>query len=278
MHRLQGKVAFITGAARGQGRSHAVRLAQEGADVIIFDMCEDVDSNHYSLATEADLAHTAKLIEAEGRRVVASKVDVRDRAGLEVALAAAVSELGQLNIVVANAGICPLGDDVPLGGFVDAFDIDFIGVVNTIHAALPLIEDGGSIIATGSLAALMPGGLTSPGGMGYGLAKRSIVSYIKSVAHLLAARGIRANTVHPTNCNTDMLQSVPMYKMFRPDLENPTVDDVKAAFASMHPIPTPWVEPEDVSSAVVYLASDESRYFTGQEMRIDAGAGLAMGL
>ncbi|WP_024795316.1 mycofactocin-coupled SDR family oxidoreductase [Tomitella biformata] len=278
MTRVAGKVAFVTGAARGQGRSHVVELARNGADIIAFDLCADVETNHYALATAEDLAETAALVRAEGRRVVAAKVDVRDRVGLEAALAAAVDELGRLDIVVANAGICPLGDDVPVQGFVDAFDVDFVGVVNTIHTAIAHIGDGGSIIATGSLAALMPGGLTSPGGTGYGLAKRMIPEYVRTVAHLLAARGIRANTIHPSNCNTDMLQSPPMYKMFRDDLENPTLDDVKEGFASMHAIPTPWVEPSDISNAVLYLASDESRYLTGQALRIDAGAGLILGL
>ncbi|MFC9761926.1 mycofactocin-coupled SDR family oxidoreductase [Rhodococcus jostii] len=278
MNRVEGKIAFVTGAARGQGRSHALNLAQEGADIIAFDLCEDIETNEYPLSTEEDLAHTVKLVEAEGRRVVSAKVDVRDRVGLENALASAVAELGGLDIVVANAGICPLGKDIPMQGFVDSFDVDFLGVVNSIHGALPHLSDGGSIIATGSLAALMPAGLTSPGGTGYGLAKRMIPQYVRTVAHLLAARGIRANTIHPSNCNTDMLQSPPMYKMFRDDLDNPTLDDVKDGFASMHPIPTPWVEPADISSLVVYLASDESRFVTGQEVRVDAGAGLALGL
>ncbi|MEE2030879.1 mycofactocin-coupled SDR family oxidoreductase [Rhodococcus chondri] len=278
MKRTQGKVALVSGAARGQGRSHAVHLAEEGADIIAFDLCADISTNEYELATEEDLAHTVKLVEAEGRRIVAAKVDVRDRVGLEQELASAVEKLSRLDIVVANAGICPLGADLPVQAFIDAFDVDFVGVVNTIHAAIPHLGDGGSIIATGSLAALMPAGLSSPGGMGYGLAKRMIPNYIRSVAHLLAAKGIRANTIHPTNCNTDMLHSTPMYRMFRDDLDNPTLADVKDGFTSMQAIPTPWVEPSDISSAVVYLASDESRYLTGQEIRIDAGAGLNLGL
>jgi NAD(P)-dependent dehydrogenase (short-subunit alcohol dehydrogenase family) len=255
-----------------------VHLAREGADIIAIDLCENVESNNYALATEADLDQTAKLVEAEDRRIITAKVDVRDRVGLAAAVGSATAELGGLDIVVANAGICPLGDDVPVQGFVDAFDVDFVGVVNAVHSALPHLSDGGSIIATGSLAALMPAGLAAPGGMGYGLAKRMIVDYIKTVAHTLAGRRIRANTIHPTNCNTDMLQSLPMYKMFRPDLENPTVDDVKEGFASMQAIPTPWVEPYDISNMVVFLASDESRYVTGQEFRVDAGAGLNLGL
>lgn len=278
MNRTQGKVAFVTGAARGQGRSHAVHLAKEGADIIAFDLCEDIATNGYALGTSEDLAQTVKLIEAEGRKVVSAKVDVRDRVGLEKSLSEAVAELGRLDIVVANAGICPLGADVPLQGFIDAFDVDFIGVVNAIHSAIPHLSDGGSIIATGSLAAFMPDGMTSFGGTGYGLAKRMIPNYIRTVAHMLASRGIRANTIHPSNCNTDMLQSPIMYKLFRDDLENPVLEDVMEGFKSQHPLPTPWMEPFDISHAVVYLASDESRYFTGQEMRVDGGAGLALGL
>ncbi|CAM3072235.1 mycofactocin-coupled SDR family oxidoreductase [Prescottella defluvii] len=285
MNRVTGKVVLITGAARGQGRSHAQRLADEGADIIAFDVCADIASNEYPLATEADLAETVRLVEKTGRRVVAAKVDVRDRMGLERELAAAVSTLGRLDVVVANAGICPLGNHIPVQGFVDAFDVDFVGVVNTIHAAMPYLGAGASIIATGSVAGLVPQtgingqqALQGPGGDGYGLAKKMISTYTQSLALTLGPSSIRVNAIHPTNCNTDMLQSPPMYRTFRPDLENPTAEDAKVTFPFMQAMPTPWVEPEDISHAVVYLASDESRFVTGQQLRVDAGAGMKLGV
>lgn len=285
MGRVAGKVVLVTGAARGQGRSHAVRLAEEGADVIAFDVCADIGTNEYPLATEADLDETARLVEKAGGRIVAAEVDVRDRAALEVCLADAVAQLGRLDVVVANAGICPLGKHLPAQAFVDAFDVDFVGVVNTVHAALPYLGEGASVIAIGSVAGLVPQtgfngqqALQGPGGDGYGLAKKMIQTYSNSLALTLGPDSIRVNAIHPTNCNTDMLQSTPMYKTFRPDLENPTADDAAVTFPFMQAMPIPWVEPEDISHAVVYLASDESRYVTGQQLRIDAGAGMKIGL
>lgn len=280
MGRVQDKVVLITGAARGQGRSHAVRLAEEGADVILFDICADIDTNAYPLASSHDLEEARLEVEKAGRRAVSAEVDVRDRAALGQALEAAVAELGgRLDVVVANAGICPLGADVPVTGFADAFDVDFIGVVNTVHAALPYLKEGGSIILTGSIAALlaakMPagvGGPQGPGGLGYSYAKQLVDSYSTQLAGLLAPKSIRVNAIHPTNCNTDMLNSRPMYKQFRPDLENPTRDDALLAFPAMQAMPTPYVEPADISAVVCFLGSDESRFVTGQGFRVDAGA------
>ncbi|MBA8963086.1 SDR family mycofactocin-dependent oxidoreductase [Rhodococcus percolatus] len=285
MNRVAGKVVLITGAARGQGRSHAVHLADEGADIIAFDLCEDIASNEYPLATEADLEETGRLVEKAGRRVVTAKVDVRDRAALQRELDAAVATLGRLDVVVANAGIAPLGNDVPVEGFVDAFDVDFVGVINTIHSALPHLDAGASIIATGSVAGLVPQtglngqqALQGPGGDGYGLAKKMLWTYTNSLALTLGPKSIRVNAIHPTNCNTDMLQSPPMFRTFRPDLENPTAEDAKVTFPFMQAMPTPWLEPEDISHAVVFLSSDESRFVTGQQLRVDAGAGLKLGV
>jgi SDR family mycofactocin-dependent oxidoreductase len=278
--RVAGKIAFITGAARGQGRSHAVRLAEEGADIIAVDLCEDIGTNEYPLATEADLAETAKLVEALDRRIVARKADVRDRGELASALADGIAELGGLDVVVANAGICPLGDHVPVAGFVDAFDVDFIGVVNAVNVALPHLKAGASIIATGSVAALLTSSGLSPAGpgfAGYLLAKQQMTTYMRALATQLAPASIRANVVHPTNVNTGMLQSAPMYRTFRPDLENPTREDAELAFPVMQVMPIPYVEPVDISHAVVYLASDESRYVTGVALPIDAGALLKGG-
>jgi len=281
MGRVDDKVVLVTGAARGQGRRHAVRLAEEGADVILFDICRDIDHNGYPLATEGDLADAVREVEKAGHRVTSAVVDVRDRAALEKALSAAIAEMGRLDVVVANAGICPLGADQPIGAFANAFDVDFVGVVNTVHAALPYLRAGASIITVGSVAGLLaekaPAGSMGPqgaGGAGYNLAKQFIDRYTMALATQLAPLSIRANVIHPTNVNTDMLHNEPMYKMFRPDLEHPTKDDAMLSFPLMQGMPSPYVEPEDVSHAVCYLASDESRYVTGVQLKVDAGAAL----
>jgi SDR family mycofactocin-dependent oxidoreductase len=277
MGRVEDKVAFITGAARGQGRSHAVHLAEEGADIIAVDICEDITSNEYPLARPEDLDETARLVEKTGRRIVPIQADVRDRQALAEALDRGITELGKLDVVVANAGICPLGEGLPVEAFIDAVDVDLVGVINAVHVALPRLGEGASIIMTGSVAGLLssassgsgPQGL---GGAGYNLAKRVIVEYSTTLAVKLAPKSIRVNAVHPTNCNTDMLQSEPMYKTFRPDLANPTVAEAEEGFRSFQAMPVPWVEPADISYAVVYLASDESRYITGLQLPVDAGA------
>jgi SDR family mycofactocin-dependent oxidoreductase len=280
--RVQDKVVLITGGARGQGCSHAIKLAQEGADIILFDICRDIESNGYPLATPHDLEEAGLLVEKTGRRAVTAEVDVRDRKGLEAALASAVEELGALDVVVANAGICPLGEGAPITAFADAFDVDFIGVVNTVHAALPYLKPGASVITIGSIAGLMaeasggaagPGG---PGGAGYNLAKQLVDRYTRGLAMQLAPRSIRANVIHPTNVNSPMLNSEPMYRTFRPDLENPTREDAILAFPAMQAMPIPYMDPEDTSNVVCFLASDESRYVTGLQFKVDAGAMLKL--
>lgn len=279
--RLEGKVAFITGAARGQGRSHAVRMAREGADIVAVDICKQIDSNPYPLATEEDLAETRRLVEELDRRIVTRQADVRERAELRAAVEAGIAELGRLDIVAANAGILPMamGDPDPYD-FVDATDVDLLGVMNAVAVSIPHLREFASIIITGSTAGLMPGAtdnpVMGPGSAGYGWAKRTLVSYGEQMALHLAPRFIRVNVIHPTNVNTHLLHNDGLYRMFRPDLENPTRADVEPAFTMFQAMPIPYVEPEDISNLVLFLASDEARYITGQQIRVDAGSLLKM--
>ncbi|HEX3713189.1 MAG TPA: mycofactocin-coupled SDR family oxidoreductase [Trebonia sp.] len=271
--RLQGKVALVTGAARGQGRSHAVRLAQEGADIIAVDVGAQIESVPYPMATAADLAETARLVEELDRRVVTQVADVRDRGPMSAAVAAGVAVLGHLDVVVANAGIVPLGRDAPPVAFLDAVSVDLVGVINTVEAAFPYLGSGASVICIGSMAALLPGGAGDAAGTaGYTHAKRGVARFTHDLALVLAKHNIRVNAVHPGNIDTDMLQNEAMYRTFRPDLENPTREDAQPAFGSMHKLPVNTLDPVDISEAVLYLASDAARYVTGLQLKVDAGA------
>ncbi|MGN2639904.1 mycofactocin-coupled SDR family oxidoreductase [Nocardia takedensis] len=279
MGRVEGKVAFVTGAARGQGRSHAVRLAEEGADIIAVDICRDIDTIGYSLATPEDLEETARLVEKAGRRVIAEQGDVRDAARLREVIARGVTEFGRLDIVIAQAGIAGMKGQPQWQAWSDVIDTNLIGVINTIQAALPHLTEGASIIATGSVAALMdiakvdqPG--RDPGGVAYVVAKRGLSQYVHHLALHLAPQKIRANVIHPTNCDTPMLQSEPMYRSFRPDLPNPTRADAEPAFVVQQAMPVPFVDPGDISAAVLFLASEEARFITGTQLRVDAGGYL----
>jgi SDR family mycofactocin-dependent oxidoreductase len=277
--RVQGKVAFVTGAARGQGRSHAVRLAEEGADIIAVDLCQDMATIGYPLAKPEDLEETAKLVEKTGRSIVTAQADVREASQLREALERGIAEFGKVDIVVAQAGVAGMKGEPPLQAWVDVINTNLIGTINAINVALPHLSEGAAIVATGSTAALMdthqkdnPG--QGPGGMAYVHSKRALSAYVHDLATELAPRGIRANVVHPTNCNTDMLQSEPMYRSFRPDLEHPTQADAEPVFYVQQAMKVPWIEPVDISNAVLWLASDEARYVTGMQVRVDAGGYL----
>jgi SDR family mycofactocin-dependent oxidoreductase len=278
MGKLDGKVAFITGAARGQGRSHAIRLAQEGADIIAVDICETFDSMNYPLATSEDLAQTVKEVEAEGRRIIARKGDVRIKADLESLLADGVKEFGRLDIVVANAGVTAMKDPTLLQSFVDGVDVDLIGVLHTVGASLQYIKAGASVIVTGSTAGMMKGLMDNPalggGGPGYAWSKQTIFRYVEVLATQLAPHMIRMNGIHPTNCDTQLLHNEDVYKAFRPDIAHPTREDAMLAFPAMQAMPIPFIDPIDISHLVAFLASDESRYLTGMNIRVDAGAML----
>ncbi|MBN3509533.1 MULTISPECIES: mycofactocin-coupled SDR family oxidoreductase [Mycobacteriaceae] len=277
--RVAGKVAFITGAARGQGRSHAIRLAEEGADIIAVDICKNYDTVGYPMATAEDLEETKNYVEKTGRRIVTAQADVRNEAELRSALESGLAEFGKLDIVVAQAGIAAMKGQPAMQAWTDGINTNFVGTINAIQVALPHLKEGASIIATASAAALMdahnkPNPGADPGGMGYMISKRLISEYVHALATELAVRGIRANVIHPTNCNTNMLQSEPMYRSFRPDLENPTRADAEPVFGVQQAMKVNFIEPEDISNAVLWLASEESRFVTGMQLRVDAGGYL----
>jgi SDR family mycofactocin-dependent oxidoreductase len=275
--RVAGKVALVTGAARGQGRSHAVRLAQEGADIVAVDYCTSFDTISYPMATPEDLARTAKEIEAFDRRVITVRADVREPKDMAGAVAQSLAEFGKLDIIVANAGIAAMAAEQPLKTWSDVSGVNLGGVLTTLNAALPHVSAGASMIVTGSLAALrptQPGEEKAPGMMAYRWAKRTLVSLVHDMAFTLAGHMIRVNGVHPTNVDTDMLQHDAMYKVFRPDLEHPAKEDAVPGFATLNAMPAPWVEADDVSNAVLFLASEESKWITGQFFSVDAGGHL----
>jgi SDR family mycofactocin-dependent oxidoreductase len=270
--RVEGKVAFITGAARGQGRSHAIRLAEEGADIIAVDICQQLDTVPYAMATPDDLAETVKRVEALDRRIVATQADVRDYGALKGALDAGVAELGRLDIVCANAGIFSFSTeelDEPM--WKDMIDVNLTGVWHTTKAAVPhLVEGGrgGSIVMTSSTAGLMG----FPNFAHYVSAKHGVVGLMRTLALELAPHMIRVNSVHPTSVDTDMIHNKATYDLFAPDLENPTREQVGERFQTLNALPIMWVEPRDISNAVLFLASDEARYITGVALPVDAGS------
>lgn len=276
MARLEDKVAFITGAARGQGRSHAVRLAEEGASIIAVDSCgggEAYPWMTYPMATEDDLAETARRVEATGRGIVARIADVRDLNTLISASEEGLAKFGHIDVVSANAGISPFGpeswrnDD---GQWDDVYRVNLLGVRNTCKALVPVMIEGGrggSITITSSGAGLK--------GV-YGLAdycstKWGVIGFARSLANEVAPYGIRVNVIAPGTVNTDMVQNEGLRKLFRPDLENPTRDDVAPVFEQMSMLGVPWVEAVDISNAILFLASEEARYITGVVLPVDAG-------
>ena len=273
--RVEGKVAFVTGAARGQGRSHAIRLAEEGADIIAVDLAAQVDSVPYAMSTPDDLDQTVKEVEALDRRIVAVTADVRDYGALANAVADGVAQLGRLDIVAANAGIFSFGkaEELPEQTWQDMIDVNLTGVWHAAKAAIPHIRAGGrggSIILTSSTAGLMP----FENFAHYTAAKHGVVGLMRTLSLELAPDFIRVNSVHPTSVNTDMIQNAATYELFAPDLapEQRTKDVLAERFQTLNALPIRWVEPRDISNAVLWLASDESRYVTGVTLPIDAGS------
>jgi SDR family mycofactocin-dependent oxidoreductase len=270
--RVAGKVAFITGAARSQGRSHAIRLAQEGADIIAVDIAGPIESvTAYPGATEEDLAETVKEVEALDRRIIATKADVRDSAALKAALDDGVAQLGKLDIVCANAGIYQIHPALELddAGWQETIDINLTGVWNTVKVALPhlVANQGGSIILTSSTAGLK--GLANS--VHYNAAKHGVVGIMRTIGNEFGAQNIRVNSIHPTAVNTTMIQNPQVWGLFDPANPNPSRESAEAAFRTINVLPVPWVEPVDISNAILFLASDEARYITGVTLPVDAG-------
>lgn len=268
MGKLDGKVAFITGAARGQGRSHAVRLAQEGADIIAVDLYSQIDTVPYPMATVEDMAETVAQVEALDRRIVAGEADVRDLSALSTALTDGVAQLGRVDIVLANAGIAPIGgpEEDPIRAWQDVIDVNLTGVWNTVRAATPtMIEqgDGGAIVLTSSTAGLKGIGGDSAGGEGYTAAKHGVVGLMRVFATTLAQHRIRVNSVHPTGVNTPMVVNEAMQRFLN--------EDPSAAGALTNLLPVELIEPIDISNAILFLVSDDGRYVTGVTLPVDAG-------
>lgn len=271
MGSLDGRVAFITGVARGQGRSHAVRLAADGADIIGVDICSDIASNGYPMATPAELEETVAMVESQGATMLGSIADVRDFPAVKAALAAGVEHFGRLDIVCANAGIAAmsfgeLNDAEDLQMWTDVLDVNLVGTFHTAKAAIPhLIAGGrgGSMVFTSSTAGLRGFGGMQGGGLGYAASKHGIVGLMRALANALAPQSIRVNTVHPTAVNTMMAVNPAMTEFLEhypdggPHLQNP--------------MPVGLLEPEDISAAVAYLVSDAARYVTGVTFPVDAG-------
>jgi SDR family mycofactocin-dependent oxidoreductase len=273
---LTGKVAFITGLARGQGRSHAVRLAAAGADIIGVDLCEQVSSVGYPMSTPGDLAETVAQVEALGRRIVAGKADVRDPRAVREVIDRGVADLGRLDFVVANAGIMPIWGEraQTMQAWHDCLDVLLTGVLHTVELSYPIIRDqgeGGSIVITSSMAALAPMMWTEEshtlGLLGYSAAKMGLVSLARNYASILARHRIRVTVLHPTGVDTPMINN----DISRTRFERASEQDLRAL---VNAIPVTRVDPTDISSAVLWLCSTESRYFTGSVLRVDAGASL----
>jgi (+)-trans-carveol dehydrogenase len=272
MKRVEGKVAFVTGAARGQGRSHCIKLASEGAKVIALDACEHIATVPYEGASEEDLKETVRLVEEVGGEIIATRADVRDLAALTAAADEGYERWGRLDIVAGNAGIVSYGELAELDEetWQTMVDVNLTGVWKTIRATAPrMIEagNGGAFVLTSSTA-----GLKALHTLGhYVAAKHGVIGLTRNLANELAPHNIRVNALAPTNVRTIMLNNPGVFKMFRPDLENPTADDAHSGFVEHHLLKVPMIELEDVSNALLYLVSDEGRYITGITLPVDLG-------
>jgi len=267
-----GRVAVITGGARGQGRSHAIELARQGADIALVDRCADLGTVTYPLGTPGDLAESVRLVESEGRRCISAMVDVRDLEAMIGFVDGVAAELGSVDILIANAGVSTLGSifDLDAEGWSETVDTNLTGVFNALRAAAPHMrrQRWGRMVTISS----MMGRSSNPLIVAYCAAKWGVIGLTKSVAHEMAHFNVTVNCVAPGNVSTDMLHNEMLYKLMRPDLEEPTKEDVAGVMASLHVQPVPWLEAEEITSAVVFLCSEGARHITGSVIDVDAGA------
>lgn len=272
--RLSGKVAFVTGIGRGQGRAHALRLAEEGADVVGLDLAAPVASMAYPMATPGELQETVDLVERTGRGIVARQADVRDRAAVDQVVQDGLAAFGRLDVVCASAGVSPPAHrswEIPPDVWRDVVDINLTGVWNTLSATVPpMLElgNGGSVVVISSGAGLKG----VPNLAGYAATKAAVVALAKSLANEVAHRGIRVNVIAPGTIDTPMVtQNTQQFRVFRPDLPEPSLEDVVEVFRSINPMGLPWIDPVEVSHALVFLASDQARHITGVVLPVDQG-------
>ena len=273
---VEGRVAWVTGAARGQGRAHAIALAREGADVVVTDLCADVsggiDTVPYDLGTSAELAETVELVERTGRRCLSFVADVRDTAALDAVVAETIASFGHLDICVANAGVTGYGRFHELDDrtWQDMIDVDLTGTFKTIRAVIPhMLERGyGRVLAVSSMA----GRMGNPNLAHYVAAKWGVIGMVKSLAMEVASKGITVNAIAPAAVDTPMLHNPAMYALFCPDMAAPSRDDVVPRYRSMNRMGVAWMDPEEISRNVVFVAADASSSMTGQVIEISLGS------
>jgi (+)-trans-carveol dehydrogenase len=274
MSKLQGKVAFITGAARGQGRSHAVRLAEDGADIVAVDICKPIDTVPYPLGTADELAETVALVEKAGQRAIGVHADIRSSDELDQAVADATSAFGHIDVLVSNAGIWSLSHEswmLDEETWQTMIDINLTGQWKTAKAVVPtMIEqgNGGAITITSSSIGLK----ATAGNVHYTSAKHGVIGLVRTLAHELASHDIRVNAVCPTSVDTTMIKNEALYELFRPDLENPDYDDCREGLTDLNIMSVATLAPRDVSNAISWLVSDDARYVTGIALPVDAGS------
>jgi SDR family mycofactocin-dependent oxidoreductase len=272
MGSVDGRVALVTGAARGQGRAHAIALANEGADLIITDLCADISTVPYSLGSSEELAETASMVEATGRRCLTMTADIRDTAAMGLVVEAGLDTFGAIDICVANAGVTGYGKFHELDDdtWNDMIDVDLTGTFKTIRAVLPTMLDRryGRIIATSSMAGRMGNANLAH----YVAAKWGVIGMVKSLAMEVANKGITVNAIAPAAVDTPMLHNEAMYKLFCPDMEAPSREDVTPRYQAMNRLGVAWMDPEEISRAVLFVAADAAGSMTGQVIEVSLGS------